>query len=70
MRPLANTYTFRTQAGQRLVVRADSYENALTDLADTLGIRLMSAKICPSRPARVRYGDNVVQFKVKRARAG
>jgi hypothetical protein len=65
---IANIYTFKTKAGQRLVVTADSYESALTDLADTLGIRLMSAKISPSRPSHARFENNVVQFKLLRSR--
>ncbi|MVW70106.1 hypothetical protein [Bordetella sp. 15P40C-2] len=65
--PNANTYTFRTKAGQRLVVTADSYESALTDLADTLGIRLLSAKIAPRPPAPARFQNNVVQFKLLRS---
>lgn len=63
----ANTYTFRTNAGQRLVVRAESYESALVDLADLLGISLMSAKIAPSRAVCASFENNAVPFRKLRA---
>lgn len=59
-------YTFETRAGEQIKISAESYTDALTELADRLGVTLVSGKIAPRKPATTHYADNVIEANFSR----